>query len=348
MNKEKQTDRIIRNKLKYHASASPDHLWDAIDAQLPVGNKRRGGFWWWTGGLAGGLLLIGGFTFLLLSNELPTNKASGSDATFSLVEELEPGKELKPGTATGLNEELVSTSMTEQALVAITKKPAIPNTSKITKEFTSIQITSEKKTNHATIGFAMKQGSVDSPYEANVVTTPPTNTASDQSSLLGFEKSENAAMVTSISAAKDFASLDLPSTSILLKGKTEILDWPSMLKDPKCATFGKWLKLHFYGDIYFSPDIAFRELESKNSEYDTYAANRKATETQLFSYSAGARFSVVSNYGLALRTGIVYSQINEQFKYESESETRTIVKDVFDDDGNLIRTDTIIETGSRF
>ena len=106
--------------------------------------------------------------------------------------------------------------------------------------------------------------------------------------------------------------------------------------------------MYFYGDLYFSPDVAFRKLDSKGTDYDLYAANRKATESQILSYSAGARFSIVSNYGLALRTGFVYSQINEVFDYQSESETRTTFVETFDNDGNLIRTDTIFETGSLY
>ena len=89
--------------------------------------------------------------------------------------------------------------------------------------------------------------------------------------------------------------------------------------DPVCATFGngRW---RLYASALLSPDLVFRKLESKNSESDSYVQTRETTESQRLSYSAGLNITAVSGFGLSIRTGLNYSQINERFDYVNERE----------------------------
>jgi hypothetical protein len=116
--------------------------------------------------------------------------------------------------------------------------------------------------------------------------------------------------------------------------------------EPRCAHFGAgpW---RFYVDALVSPDLAFRNLQSRNPEYEHYLESRNETESYLFAFSGALRLSAVNQSGLAIRSGINYSQISEKFDYFSGSEQ--IVKYIsrFDQQGNVIGTDTIIEVGTR-
>ena len=117
--------------------------------------------------------------------------------------------------------------------------------------------------------------------------------------------------------------------------------------DPKCARFGdgKWA---LYLDVMASPDLTFNTLEARHSDAEAYLEKRRETETRLFAFSGGLRLSMVTDNGLALRTGVNYSQINEKFTYFNGSEENTHISNIFDSEGNVIGTDTITLTGERY
>ena len=116
--------------------------------------------------------------------------------------------------------------------------------------------------------------------------------------------------------------------------------------DPKCAKFkhGQWF---LYLDMMASPDIPIRSLKARNSLYNSYVMNREQTESLEFSYSAAFRLSAVSNIGLAIRTGLNYTQINEQFNYYNENEERIIIDNIYGPGGEIIGSDTTIVAGVR-
>lgn len=118
-------------------------------------------------------------------------------------------------------------------------------------------------------------------------------------------------------------------------------------RDPECAKFSKG-SIHFYVDILASPDLTFRQLDAKNPVYNDYAESREATESLEYTFSTGLRLSAVSGFGLALRTGINYSQISEKFEYFNGSEVNTDIRDIYGPNGEFLRTDTIVTVGRRY
>lgn len=116
--------------------------------------------------------------------------------------------------------------------------------------------------------------------------------------------------------------------------------------DPKCANFnkGSW---SFYVDALLSPDITFRQLQPRNPEFEEYVNTREETESNMYAFSGALRLSLVSDKGWALRTGLNYSQINERFSYINGSEEVIETINNYDQDGNIISTDTIIKVGTR-
>lgn len=122
---------------------------------------------------------------------------------------------------------------------------------------------------------------------------------------------------------------------------------PSLsLGDPRCAQFNG-LRWDLYVEAIAAPEWAFRNMSAIEPEYNNYTQQRRDTERAALSYSMGARLAVVSNTGVAFRTGLHYTSINEQFKYVSENEERIITTIIRDSDGNVLRTDTTRWTGTR-
>lgn len=117
--------------------------------------------------------------------------------------------------------------------------------------------------------------------------------------------------------------------------------------EPKCAQFGngRW---SVYIDLMASPDLAFSDLRARSPNFEDYAASRRETESFVFAFSGGFRLSLEAENGLALRTGINYSQVNEKFTYFNGTERREITEPVRDNQGNIIGYDTIVTIGERY
>lgn len=116
--------------------------------------------------------------------------------------------------------------------------------------------------------------------------------------------------------------------------------------DPKCARFGKgdW---QLFADLTAAPQVAFRSFSTPNKEFESYTNSRIDTELPELSFSAGFRVSAVSGIGLAARTGLAFTQINETFDYTNENEERITIINIFGPDGEVIGTDTTIVSGVR-
>ncbi|MBK7869845.1 MAG: hypothetical protein IPJ74_03715 [Saprospiraceae bacterium] len=113
-----------------------------------------------------------------------------------------------------------------------------------------------------------------------------------------------------------------------------------------CASFTNG-KTNFYFDILAAPGFAVRSLNPKEGDFAKYADTREQTELPRYTYSAALRLSMVTKPGIAVRTGVNYSEINERFEHTIENEVRTIITNIYGQNGEIIGTDTTIETNSR-
>ena len=97
-----------------------------------------------------------------------------------------------------------------------------------------------------------------------------------------------------------------------------------------------------YIEIYGGPDYVFRSLsDTANS---SYLQQRKASVKYLFAYSAGIRYTRVFGSGMSFRTGLNYSQINEQFT----SEKGRVVQNIYIINSNGDTTGTYLQTGTLY
>ncbi len=112
---------------------------------------------------------------------------------------------------------------------------------------------------------------------------------------------------------------------------------------PRCADFeqGAW-RLFF--DLTASPDFALRSIRPKDEQSLPLALKRLETESAKQSYSLGSIFSLVSPHGWSFRTGFEYTQINERFAYQGDVEERVIIEVIYNDQGQIIGTDTTYES----
>lgn len=154
----------------------------------------------------------------------------------------------------------------------------------------------------------------------------------------------NAPTLTPAPAPRRVAALPmLPAQS----AKAEVTLPGIINPDPKCARFGanNW---QAYIDLMVSPDLAFNDLQARDANFEDYAKSRRETENFVFAYSGGIRLSLEAKNGLAFRTGVNYSQVNEKFTYFNGTERREIIEPVRDNQGNVIGYDTVVTVGERY
>jgi hypothetical protein len=132
--------------------------------------------------------------------------------------------------------------------------------------------------------------------------------------------------------------VSLPNVQHMVINKNKYLD------GVKCAAFKPEEKGNWTLDILASPDWSFRSLAPKESAYADYVESREATESPDFNYSAGMRVSYVHPSGFLGRVGLNYSQINEKFEFSAENEEVITIRNIYGPLGDVIGTDTLIET----
>ncbi len=97
-----------------------------------------------------------------------------------------------------------------------------------------------------------------------------------------------------------------------------------------------------YFELYAGPDYAFKSFaDTLNS---AYLPQRKSSTSTKFAYSAGLRYTRVFKNGMSLRTGINYSQVNEDFKYSKGN----VIHNVFITNSAGDTTGSYTETGTQY
>lgn len=104
-----------------------------------------------------------------------------------------------------------------------------------------------------------------------------------------------------------------------------------------------------YLDFYISHELPFSNLKAKTVELEPYEKLRSNSEGPTYSFSAGARLTLMLPNGLGLKTGLNYSQVNEKFTYvDKDSDiVKEVVTTIIVDGVATIDTNTIIIPGTR-
>lgn len=98
-----------------------------------------------------------------------------------------------------------------------------------------------------------------------------------------------------------------------------------------------------YFEVYGGPDYVFRSFTDDTAN-SVYLQQRKGSVKYLFAYSAGIRYTKVFGSGMSFRTGVNYSQINEQFK----SEKGRITQNVYIINNNGDTTGSYVQSGTQY
>ncbi len=108
---------------------------------------------------------------------------------------------------------------------------------------------------------------------------------------------------------------------------------------PRCARFANQF-LRFDVEVLGGPAYAHQQLQSRTVEGVNHLRDRQRTEFARTSFSSGIRLAATSNAGLGLRTGLMYTQINDRFEHFIGTTVDTIINYHYDPNGTIISSDT--------
>jgi hypothetical protein len=130
---------------------------------------------------------------------------------------------------------------------------------------------------------------------------------------------ERSSRLNSTNASLDFLNIMQPKSLILAAENNR----KNPCSDPGngCPTFSMRHRnmkgVALYVDAYVAPEFVFRSLTTQLPESEKLLASRDTVETPEYAVSTGLRASLVLSNGLAIRTGLVYSQTNERAQFDS-------------------------------
>jgi hypothetical protein len=305
-------DDAFRKKLKNHASEPPMHLWEGIEhqrnAQQKIRQLKR------QRALLAALLIVGLFAAGLSWYSHAAHQPQLGSFPVWETEAPIAKSEMRNGKP-----EIERSEMPYQR--SESQKPK----SKIQQNQTFSRNAGKKRLN-APIAFLAKE-------------IQPLERSPEQLSM--DSKKKNFQPKGDVAAARS----QLPSLPQAFQN-VRALAGPQPIHASGCEDFSD-RHLRFYFDAMAAPGFAERTLSPRGLDFTSYAHVREETELPRFMYSAALRLSAVTHSGIALRTGLNYSEINERFEHTIENEVRTIITNVYGQNGEIIGTDTTIEASSR-
>ncbi|KGE87822.1 MAG: hypothetical protein ACE362_27555 [Phaeodactylibacter xiamenensis] len=336
MNRQHPLDDAFRDKLQDLTTETPMHLWEQIDQKRNWKHRflnQIRHYRPFATVLAS--MAAAGVALLLWNNQQPTLTAFPVLATPH-----QPQVALRAAASPSVTKTIEQHKETESTAFANTSRPAARSPQ------STLNISDEPSV------IAVPKATV---AQSAAITTQQ-STQPLASAVLDYSKTEANPLATAeqTTLAVSASVLPKPAHEAALPGIAAVYEreqkavLPALFNpEPKCAQFGNgnW---GIYVDLMVSPDLAFSDLEARNANFEDYAKSRRETESFVFAYSGGVRLSLEAANGLAFRTGINYSQVNEKFTYFNGTERREITEPVRDNQGNIIGYDTIVTVGERY
>ena len=318
----RELDKILRERLEQFELEPPMHLLDQILVARAGARRPIKPWLWWSGGAGIVILGIGIFSWFLFGQ---TSWVSQEEAIST------NGVALAWANPVDVPEILYTTPAIELA--------AMEENSSKTSFSGQLESTSEITATETLITIAEEEmAAIPTAITGKEVVAKPT-------AIVEEEESGEEAVLIPAQTTQQIYTFDGLQTGL------GSIDWNPRPKDgfpeKSCKPFSKekW-QLNWNLEWVASPEYVFRTISPKTPGHASYASAREEMEEIRGGFSTGLRISALTDFGVSLRTGLLYGQINEVFNYVDSDDIRIIVTNVFDGQGNIIGSDTIFESGT--
>ncbi|WP_367391206.1 hypothetical protein [Lewinella sp. LCG006] len=324
MSKRHPLDELFKNNLRDASAPVPDNMWERI-ARVRQQKRRRLVLIW----SAVGTSTLGLLAFLLFPLSTPelghfplenTNTATAS------------GFDVENPTALASSTTIQGENVGEQEHTLINVQPTAAPTNQRGQKYGEIAAAISPKTSATQPIRKISQNKLaanelqhlSSSQEVVEEITPVVSSEEDPPRIAGPHQRLRSQVVA-----------NLPTRNLAFAQHTELKLFANHA--PRCARFANpYFRLDL--EVLGGPAYAHQILQAKTPESIDHLNKRKESESSGLSHSSGFRLAASSNVGLSLRTGVMYSEINDRFTFEVGSEMR--VSTLFGPNGEVIGVDT--------
>jgi len=377
-----ELDKIFQSKLENHTAEYSTESWDKIQSRLIAQQtKPRKLPWLWMSLAA--IAVIGAMYFLLsadsddntLANHvsLDGTKQEATTEQKANVSEDESDKLTEINSSAQVDSEIsvqsIPQSTIETATIQNSNLQSKVNDAEITFENREVNLKESTSTNASSNNQESKTSSSQDFTIDDIKTIQNANRNVNHSNVntgnkniqthLASEYSSNSNNVSGIRDVENQLSIR-PLRTIGVSSFTKIYSENSrdeyielsqaMMDDFRqdCPSFVSD-RTGVYLDFYVSHELPFSSLSAKDENFEDYKDLRSSTEGPSYSFSAGARLTLMLPNGLGLKTGLNYSQVNEKFSYvdPESSQIKEVITKTTIDGVETIDTSVIIIPGTR-
>lgn len=365
-------DKILREKMRQHASDMPNDMWSKIESELSVEpTKRKFGLWW--SAMAGtAILLLIGAIYIAIGTQssnggeqlsLSENHTQSINDKSNLDQSLETKSINRENQTTEQSKATATTLLGSQ-----NQKEDSANFDPTTSKKSSINKISSSKNNNPGNVNSWDNNRTDASQSQNESLTQATSQAAtnfEQSAVdisMNRESTnfkENSNSTEKIAIAENDIRLVYEEIRGLRGAGHLRLDYDedkaifALAKEmegmkTECPSFAN-KELGIFVETYYSNDFGLKFLSENGvgSSIDNYKDLRSQTEQSLYSFSAGLRVGMMIGNDYSLKIGANYSQINEKFEFKDpdsyQSKKIEITNYIRDENNMIIDSTTTIE-----
>ena len=321
---EKEFDRIFREKLENHSSPVPDDMWQRIHAEK---DKDRKVFILPSWMLVAAVLIIIATVWVVIENKSSSVNPQQLNAANNKTEQSNKQEKQSKSSSSDTNEITEKTQMADKTKSEKNIQPP----ERVGNKNTSSVISSND--NH------QKQKFIEENY------TPLYNNSIEP-------EKENAVNKTEENHQQKEIAKNNNETNVIDKGDKPAKDFfENKQAISEAAQVNKQANKSdkkdegdvLIAEVFFSPELALRSTSanynSNTSVNLAYTEQKKAVESERFSFSFGFNLSKKITKHLSLKTGIHYTQVNQKFTYNPGANRYVSVvdnRDATDSYGNLL------------
>lgn len=322
MSEHNPLDDLFRDKLYHHSMETPMHLWAGLDARKTAQAKaaqRRRLAWYLTAAIL--LLSLTGAIWMWAEqmDKQPEQsnpmKQTQSDEPIAAINPSADATQAQAQFPADSEEQRMEEKLLEQSFGNYKTAVLMPKldrraaaqlneTSKGNEHVASNNSTSNKDLKN--VAQEETPSNVSAPQNLNAVTAVPIH---------GEVETQNITSVAAKESEKieNFKLLDLRNTNVAYQPELG-------LDGSKPLYFSRARGWRVYGELMAGMDVPVRTLEAREPEFELYRQAREQSELVQNGYRAALRFSMISIDGIAVRSGLSYSNHRETFTYQQQAQ----------------------------
>lgn len=322
MSEHNPLDDLFRDKLYHHSMETPMHLWAALDARKTAQAKesrRRLLVWYLTAAVL--LLSLTGAIWMWaeqMDKQPERSKPLKQTQSDTPIAAIDPAAKAKPGqfhSASNREEQEMEEKLQEQSFGNYKTAVLMPNldsraAAQLNKAFKSKEHTTPIA---PTLNQDLKN-TVPGETPSTISAAPNLNTTSS-AEFPGEADAKNTASFATEETEKieNFKLLDSRNANVAYQPELG-LDGGKPLYLPRIRGW------RVYGELMAGMDVPTRTLEAREPEFELYRQAREQSEAVQNGYRAALRFSMISIDGIAVRSGLSYSNHQETFTYQQQAQ----------------------------